>query len=55
MMKRISALLFVLIAALALSTAAMADEFDPQLTVKRSADRITVTLVDTESNSEPPL
>ena len=52
MMKRISALLFVLIAALALSTAAMADEFDPQLTVKRSADRITVTLVDTESNNK---
>ena len=51
-MKRISALLFALVAALALSTAAMADEFDPQLTVKQSADQITVTLVSTESNNK---
>ena len=51
-MKRISALLFALVAALALSTAAIADEFDPRLTVVQSADRIAVTLVDTESNNE---
>ena len=54
MMKRISALLFALIAALALSTAVMADEaaFDPQLTLEQSAGQITVTLVSTESNNK---
>lgn len=51
-MKRIVMAILSLAAALALTTAALAAEFDPQLTVTSYSDRLVVTLVNTAENNE---
>lgn len=50
-MKRIVMAILSLAAALALTTAALAAEFDPQLTVTSYSDRLVVTLVNTAENN----